>query len=182
MAITAEVWLIFSTSANGSRKNSSSQAKGTPNTTRRWNTTARTRSAKGVARSFFVMASVPEQDRTGSFPGHEHLITPGGPLAPALHVGHGGLNPLTTGQLHVVRRDVTQVGDVVYCAAAPVGVALGLLGGQVDLLRAQGDQGFRGFRRRGYTPVNKHRCVQQVAGQRDAVGVVFQDVRLEDIH
>src|SRR5690606_16387301 len=112
--------LIFSTSANGSRKNSSSQAKGTPNTTRRWNTTARTRSAKGVinfpgtsdkvpdvdegrgARSAaketyllgrrvcehratlpfaaagalsevpVVMASVPEQNGTGSFPGHEH--------------------------------------------------------------------------------------------------------------
>src|SRR5690554_138712 len=147
MAITAEVRLIFSTSANGSRKNSSSHAKGTPNTTRRWNTTARTRSAKGVARSFLVMASVPEQDGTGSFPGHEHPVTPGGPLAPAFHVGHGGLYPFATGQLHVIRRDIAQVGDVVHRAAAPVGVAFGFLCGQIDLLRAQGDQGFHGFRR-----------------------------------
>src|SRR5690554_7348861 len=148
MAITAEVRLIFSTNANGSRKNSISQAKGTPNTTRRWNTIARTRSARGVARSFLVMASVPEQDRAGGFPGYIDPVTPGGPLTPAFHVGHGGLYPLATGQLHVVGRDVAQVGDVVHRAATPVGVAFGFLCGQVDLLRAQGDQGFRGFRGR----------------------------------
>src|SRR5690554_8218703 len=98
MAITAEVRLIFSTNANGSRKNSSSQANGTPNTTRRWNTTARTRSARGVARSFLVMASVPEQDRAGGFPGYIDPVTPGGPLTPAFHVGHGGLYPLKIGR------------------------------------------------------------------------------------
>src|SRR5690554_7356471 len=64
------------------------------------------------------MASVPEQDRAGGFPGHIHPVTPGGPLTPAFHVGHGGLYPLTTGQLHVVRRDVAKIGNVVYRAAA----------------------------------------------------------------
>src|SRR5690554_2189365 len=149
MAITAEVRLIFNTSANGSRKNSSSQANGTPNTTRRWNSTARTRSTTGAGNSFRFIASVPEQDGAGGFPGHIDPVAPGGPLTTAFHVGHGGLNPLATGQFHVVRRDVTQVGNVVYGTAAPVGVTLWFLRGQVDLLRAQGNQGLRGFCRCG---------------------------------
>src|SRR6056297_3392226 len=137
MAITAEVRLIFNTSAKGKRKNSSSHRNGIPNTTRRWNSSERTRAVSRAGNSFRFMASVPEQDRAGGFPGYEYPVAPGWPLTAAFHVRHGGLNALAACQLHVVGRDVAQVGDVVYRTAAPVMLAFRFVRGEVDLLRTQ---------------------------------------------
>src|SRR5690554_4274013 len=137
MAMIAEVRLIFSTRANGNRKNSNSHVNGRPNTTRRWNSSERTRSGRGAGKKDRFMGSVPEQDGAGGFPGDIHPVAPGGPLASAFHVGHGGLYPFPAGQFHIVGGNVPQIRDVIDDATTPVGVAFWFVGGQVDFLRAQ---------------------------------------------
>src|SRR6056297_899315 len=156
MAITAEVRLIFNTSAKGRRKNSSSHRNGIPNTTRRWNSSERTRAVSRAGNSFRFMASVPEQDGAGGFPGYEYPIAPGWPLTAAFHVRHGCLNAFAAGQFHVVRRDVTQVGNIVHRTAAPVVLAVRFVRGEVDLLRTQGYQCCGAFRRGGHAAIDKY--------------------------